>query len=622
FDPSAPITDDLTIYANYNLDNYTVRYNLNGGEVAIANKTDYTINDTFTLNNPTKAHYNFVGWTGTGLSNPTKDVTVSGETGSREYVANYAPIDYRISYSGLTEAEEDTLNNLTTYNIETSEFSLNNPANRTDADGDVTEIFAGWKEGASTSMTVSLPNQNSLGDKTFEATWTAAEPTTYTIGYELNDGTLSVENAISFTKFTETFTLNNPSKTGYVFIGWTGSNGATPQKEVKVEKGTRHTLYFVANYEPNKYSVIFDKNATNASGEMANQTLTYDTKSPLNNNQFVRTGYSFAGWNTKKDKSGTHYDNQAKVKNLATSGSVTLYAEWEANTYEIAFDANTGSGTMSNFAMTYDVEKNLPANAFVHTTYIFNGWNTKKDGTGTSYSNQAKVKNLATSGTITLYAQWKRQTLYAAAKLGDYVRYTPSVASYNISGDGSYCYYGPTDRANGNAINAMSVSPSSVTSWRVVSKDDSAKTVTLVPATSGGTVTMNGRGYGCYEDNLSRISAQFKDNTFAASSNYMTEANYQLVKKSGVGIIDNAAIGKKEIIASDSYLGYYVYYSLNNNSERFEIANQRSTPTSLTLEYSFFDKEFNILPLVTIKTGILVNSGSGTSASPWMMTTE
>ncbi len=49
----------------------------------------------------------------------------------------------------------------------------------------------------------------------------------------------------------ETFTLNNPTREGFTFVGWTGSNGSTPQLTVTIQKGTTGDLEFVANWIPN-----------------------------------------------------------------------------------------------------------------------------------------------------------------------------------------------------------------------------------------------------------------------------------------------------------------------------------------------------------------------------------
>ena len=139
--------------------------------------------------------------------------------------------------------------------------------------------------------------------------------------------------------------------------------------------------------------------------------MTYDVAKYLTDNAFKRTGYSFTSWNTKADGSGTKYTNKQSVKNLTTTNGATiaLYAQWTPDSYTIKFNGNgSTSGSMSDLKMTYDVAKNLTANAFKKTGYTFKNWNTKADGTGTSYADKQSVKNLPVSSgnTITLYAQW------------------------------------------------------------------------------------------------------------------------------------------------------------------------------------------------------------------------
>lgn len=105
-------------------------------------------------------------------------------------------------------------------------------------------------------------------------------------------------------------------------------------------------------------------------------------------------------------------NNSTKVSSNNTFQSpaqnFTLVAEWKANTYTVAYDANGGSGTMASVTHTYNTAKNLTTNAFTRAGYNFAGWNTAKDGSGTSYANEASVKNLTTTNgvTVTLYAQW------------------------------------------------------------------------------------------------------------------------------------------------------------------------------------------------------------------------
>ena len=164
----------------------------------------------------------------------------------------------------------------------------------------------------------------------------------------------------------------------------------------------------VLEFKTNKYTVAFDKN--NGTGSMSGQSFTYGVAQALTANTYKRTGYTFKGWNTKADGSGTSYSDKQEVSNLsATDGAtVTLYAQWTANKYTVTYNANGGTGTMANQELTYDKAATLNANTFKRTGYRFNGWNTKADGTGTSYADKASVKNLTANsgGTVTLYAKW------------------------------------------------------------------------------------------------------------------------------------------------------------------------------------------------------------------------
>jgi uncharacterized repeat protein (TIGR02543 family) len=140
---------------------------------------------------------------------------------------------------------------------------------------------------------------------------------------------------------------------------------------------------------------------------MDSQDFTYGTAQNLTENAFTRTGYTFTGWNTRADGTGTGYADQANVSNLTTekNGTVTLYAQWTPITYAVAFEANEGTGTMENQSFTYDAAQNLTENAFTRTGYTFTGW---KDSAGNTYTNGQSVSNLSTesSAIVTLYAQW------------------------------------------------------------------------------------------------------------------------------------------------------------------------------------------------------------------------
>lgn len=152
---------------------------------------------------------------------------------------------------------------------------------------------------------------------------------------------------------------------------------------------------------------------------------------------YNRPGYTILGWCTEAstDVDGAYYYEVGTKINLA-SGSVPgmgthsincdicgvdevdenlleLYAIWEANGYSVVFDPNvpvgdTYTGSMENQIHQYGVEQALTKNAYKYAGHIFNGWNTKADGTGTAYEDGEVVKNLTNKNgaEVVLYAQW------------------------------------------------------------------------------------------------------------------------------------------------------------------------------------------------------------------------
>ncbi|MFZ1651905.1 MAG: InlB B-repeat-containing protein, partial [Candidatus Nanopelagicales bacterium] len=132
------------------------------------------------------------------------------------------------------------------------------------------------------------------------------------------------------------------------------------------DSATNHVARLLA--QSPTYTVTFDNNG--GSGSMANQVANVAT--PLDANTFSRAGYSFTGWNTADDGSGTNYADGATFPFTADA---TLYAQWSAlPNHTVTFDNNGGSGSMAN--QVANVATPLDANTFTRAGYTFDHWNT------------------------------------------------------------------------------------------------------------------------------------------------------------------------------------------------------------------------------------------------------
>ena len=157
------------------------------------------------------------------------------------------------------------------------------------------------------------------------------------------------------------------------------------------------------------YEVAFYANG--GRGRTIHQSFYYDgVEEELDQNIFTFDGYTFNGWNTKPDGEGDSYADMEKVKNLTKTagGTVKLYAQWVGNNYSIRFDANGGSGTMENMTIRYGERVALTENTFTREGFLFNGWNTGRNGFGTSYKDKEKVVDLTDwpDAVLKFYAQW------------------------------------------------------------------------------------------------------------------------------------------------------------------------------------------------------------------------
>ena len=219
---------------------------------------------------------------------------------------------------------------------------------------------------------------------TLKARWTK---NTYSIRYELAGGTMSGRK-VSYT-IDDTFVLPTPKRTGYTFVGWTGTDIDEPTLEVTVPKGSFGSRTYTANWTVDGYKVFFD--STGGSCEMSEAGYAYGS--------FVvlpiptRTGYTFDGW-----YNGNERVDDGKWTFLT---NIKLTAKWKPITYQINYYLGGVTADHSN-PITYTIESNeivlLPV---YHDNATFLGWYTDSE-----LKNAITSIPKGTNGDINLYAKW------------------------------------------------------------------------------------------------------------------------------------------------------------------------------------------------------------------------
>lgn len=295
--------------------------------------------------------------------------------------------------------------------------------------------FAGWATNVNGAVVyadgASIKNLTATNGGVVDlyAKWTA---NTYSVKFNANGGTGTMANESFVYDTAKALPANAFTRAGYTFAGWAHTaNGAAVYADKASVKNLYHeqgaTVILYAKWTVNTYSVKF--NANGGLGTMANESFVYDTAKTLPANTFVRTGYTFAGWATSANGEAVYADKVSTTNlSLEQGATINLYAKWTANTYTVKFDANGGTGKMSDLPMTYDRATTLPKCLFERVDYDFMGWATQKDGP-VVYRDAASVKNLTATngGTVTLYAVWKRQIPWGNEVVGPFDSRTANI---------------------------------------------------------------------------------------------------------------------------------------------------------------------------------------------------
>ena len=245
----------------------------------------------------------------------------------------------------------------------------------------------------------------------------------YTVKFNANGGSGTMANLAMTYDTAKTLTANAFTRTGYTFQGWaTSASGAVAHADkasVKNLTATANgTVNLYAVWTANPYTVTFDANGGDGAA-MGAQDFAYGTAQNLPAVGYTRTGYTFLGWSTNPQATSAAYADGASVSNLATGGTLKLYAVWRPNTCTVRFLPNGAAGTMADQKLTYDTAAKLTANAFTKAGFGFVGWCAEGE-TAVGYTNRQEVINLATDdgAVVTLAAKWA-DTWYVDATAGN-----------------------------------------------------------------------------------------------------------------------------------------------------------------------------------------------------------
>ncbi|RGM72218.1 InlB B-repeat-containing protein [Agathobacter rectalis] len=295
--------------------------------------------------------------------------------------------------------------------------------------------FDGWEVSGNGSKMDGNTFTMGDADATITAKWT---PIDYTISYDLQGGAINGQP----TKYTiESPTLNipRPIKTGYTFLGWTGSNGNTNQLDVSIAHGSTGNKAYTAHWSANIYEIKLDSKLEGCAGSTGTTVIyeKYDTgfySDKACTKQITsitiphKIGNAFNGYTDNRniiiDSNGA-----IKVKTNYFLQNTTLSAKWTLNTYRVIFNGNrNSSGKTDTLVYTWSNSdtnnKALTPNGYIRTGWNYINWNTINNGKGTAYNNNQMIGNKffidnlgkdvlldGKSHDVTLYAQWKDITV-------------------------------------------------------------------------------------------------------------------------------------------------------------------------------------------------------------------
>ena len=389
------VTKNLVLHAKWDPEPYEIAYELDGGTNSEANPATYTAEDTVKLADPVKAGYVFLGWYTTADGTGTKVTEIAaGSRGAKTFYALWTPAEQTYEIHHMLQ----TLDGTDYEDAETVKATALTGTN-VKAGAEQSKVYTGFTFDTTKTEDSEgvIPGEGTLVLKLYYSR------NTYDVTFS---GTDSADQTVKVPYQGKVNEPQAPVKAGYTFTGWYvtaepsklwdfGTNVVTDVTELR------------AGWSANTYNVTFDLQG--GAGGNSNVQATYDSAMPTITVP-ARAGYQFAGYYDKAE-GGTKYYNAdgSSAADWNKAGDTTLYAQWTANSYQVIFNANGGSGSMDAEEFVYGEEKTLSTNSFTKTGYAFVGWTTGEIAGDVIYTDGASVSSLTTEqgGTVNLYAVWK-----------------------------------------------------------------------------------------------------------------------------------------------------------------------------------------------------------------------
>lgn len=411
YDFNTPLTGNVTVYAHWIGNGYTVRFAGNGatGGGTPDQAFQYNIGQNLRRNGFTRDGYTFTGWKRADNQQAYGDgqwVTnlTTQPNGIVTMVAQWSANEAHIRYNPNPPAGKTAGGNGTpNWDGHTGDT----PAiggNGWTIDG---YTFAGWTTSPDGGGTKYAPGASwtANGTLTLYAQWTPGEAGLTYDGNGATGGKTDPQNGVTDQKVN--VRQNGFTRDGYTFVRWDTQADCRGKAVNPGDKWTLQgssTLY--ACWAGNMQTLTYHGNGA-TDGNTAAQSGHTGDELTTNANGFTRDGYTFVRWDTAKDGSGTAYGegkNGVGRYTMKPAGN-DLYAIWQANPASIRYRDDWGAtGSTPDTTGVTGQDVTIAQNGFTRPGYTFTGWARDRR---TDPSLQPGGRYTLTPGTTTLWAQWK-----------------------------------------------------------------------------------------------------------------------------------------------------------------------------------------------------------------------